>query len=247
VKRPEALLPYAAFLGRRHDTEKALDRCEEARRQIWPPAALTAAGVALLCAVRTPRPADVARVQEWVMEGLSAAANQPAVAAELLNRQAALLNLQGKYDEAIAVYTRLLTLNARDAVAMNNLGYLLAAHKKDFPTALDWVAKAKAVVGPVPQLLDTEALVYLEKAKAERTEDGKRAAAEAAQTLLGDVEVQGPSAVTFFHIALARRAAGDRGAAKAAWGEAQRRKLTLADLHPLERPDFDAVRADFPG
>ncbi|HVK10053.1 MAG TPA: tetratricopeptide repeat protein, partial [Gemmataceae bacterium] len=177
VKRPEALLPYAAFLGRRHDTEKALDRCEEARRQKCPPAALTAAGVAILYAVRTPRPSDVARVQEWVMEGLSAAANQPALTADLLNRQAALLNLQGKYDEAIAVYTRLLTLNARDAVAMNNLGYLLAAHKKDFSTALDWVAKAKTVVGPVPQLLDTEALVYLEKAKAERTEDGKRAAA----------------------------------------------------------------------
>jgi hypothetical protein len=120
------------------------------------------------------------------------------------------------------------------------------------------VERAKAVVGPVPELLDTEALVHLARAKAGRS-PAARQDLEAALALLGDVEAQAPNAITYFHLAqvwdalaqlhgAAREeeaAAQARDQAGKAWEEARRRNLSVADLHPLERADFAALQSKF--
>lgn len=250
TKRPEGLLPYAAFLGRRQQTEQALRRCEEARKQNCPAAAVAEVAVMVLYAAPSPDRSDIARVSNWISEALPKAGAQPAVTAALLNHQAALLNLEKRYAEAIAVYRRLLQIDARDATAMNNMAYLLAAtDRPDFGSAFALLQKAKDVVGPLPELLDTEALIHLAKAKVEKDPAVKRQAAEAALALLGDVEVQAPSATGYFHLALAHAALGPghEGEARSAWTEAKNRKLAVADLHPLERQDHEALRARFGG
>lgn len=244
-KRPEALLIYAAYLGRQKKTDKALDRCDEARTKSCPLAAVSEAGVLVLYDAHNPRPTDIARVMAWINDGLNTSMSQSGTMASLLNQKAAIFNLQGQYDDAIAVYERLLALNARDSLAMNNLGYLLAAHKHDFMKAFAWLVKAKGVSGPIPEYVDTEALIHLARAKAESAPEAKMAGATAALKLLGDVEVQAPSAVTYFHLALARLAAGDNKGAETAWNEAGERKLALSELHPLERSDYERVRSQF--
>ncbi|MBO0697479.1 MAG: tetratricopeptide repeat protein, partial [Zavarzinella sp.] len=258
-KRPEGLLPYAVFLGRRHRTEEALQQCEEARKQGCAPRPLMDAGVVILYAASNPSPGDLSRVLGWIEDALAKASGQPAVAGALQNLQAAVLNLQGRYDEVIGLYERLLTVNPNDAAAMNNLGYLLAAHKQKFDPAFVWLEKAKSLVGPLPELLDTEALVHLARANAGGPSPAGRKDLEAALALLGDVEAQAPKAITYFHLAQAwdakarlhdaaheEEAARDaRDQARRAWQEARRRNLSVSELHPLERPDYSGFQSTF--
>ena len=144
-------------------------------------------------------------------EGLQKANGQPAVTADLLHHQAAIHSLRHEYDKAIAQYQRVLDLRpnkdvAKDVVALtlNNLAYLLAAHKHEVPSAdKPQLEAAEQTVGPIPELLDTEALVRLKQAPPTRE------SVQAAITLLEDVEVQRASTVTYFHLALARLALSD--------------------------------------
>jgi tetratricopeptide (TPR) repeat protein len=227
-KRPEALLIYAAFLGRQKQTDKALDRCDEARAKGCSVLTLTEAGVLILYDATNPRPNEIGRVLSWVAEGLASSSAQAGVTSGLLNQQAAIFNLQGKYDDAIAVYERLLAINPRDSLAMNNLGYLLAAHKHDFATAFNRLSRAKGISGPLPEFLDTEALIHLARAKAEASPTAKQESAKAALKLLADVEVQAPSAVTYVHLALAKLA-DDPGKLP---GTRQSTEIYRGRLHP---------------
>jgi hypothetical protein len=54
-----------------------------------------------------------------------------------------------------------LAANSRDVVAMNNLAYLLSTQEKKHTEALVLIEQAKKTAGPLPDLLDTEALVML--------------------------------------------------------------------------------------
>ena len=147
-----------------------------------PPAALTGSGMIL--PPSGPRPSDIARVQGWVT-GHGCGDQPAALAPELLNRQAALLNLR-EIRRGHRRYARLLTLNARDAVAMNNLGFLLAATRKNHNRLR--LARQRRRSSSLPSY-STRKPWSTWQGEAEPSEDGKRAAA-GPQTLLSDVEVQ---------------------------------------------------------
>jgi tetratricopeptide (TPR) repeat protein len=194
---------------------------------------------------------------DWIEDGLIKAKGQAAVTADLLHHQAALCSLRGEYDQAIALYNRVLDLKPNKDVAgltMNNLAFLLAANKGKFADALARIENAKQLVGPLPELLDTEALVRLKLA--EKNPAMARESVKTAIDLLEDVEVQAPSAVIYFHLAHARFALatlegqdGKKAAAetalvhaRSAWEEAQRQNLTRGELHPLEWDDFKLIK-----
>jgi tetratricopeptide (TPR) repeat protein len=253
AKRPEGLLAYAAFLGRRQQTAAALERCDEARSlKNCPLSPVTGIGVAILYAAKDLQKTDIKRVMDWITDGLKTA-NQPAVVADLMHNQAALHSLRHEYDDAIALYRQVLEIRPNKEVAsltLNNLAFLLAASKGEVTEALANIETAKRLVGPVPELLDTEATVRLKQSPATRE------SVQAAIALLEDVEVQAPSAVTYFHLALARRALANlemknsreykRGIVKAqeAWEKAHGRGLSKGDLHPLEVRDFEELSGD---
>ena len=229
ANQPQAILTLAQFYGRRDRTAKALELCEAALKTD-PPAAVAAVAIEALYAATAPEAEHARRVSGWIEEALIKA---PA-SADLMNVLGAVRNLQGNYPAAIETYKTLLARNAADALAMNNLAFLTSAYSGAHADALALITKAKQIAGNLPVLMDTEAAIQL---SLKNVDEAKR--------LLEEVVVQAPSGVAFFHLAQAEQAA-DRGPeALNAWKEAVKLKISVAELHPLERPAFQKLRSEF--
>ena len=90
------------------------------------------------------------------------------------------------------------------------------------------IEQAKKTVGHVPDLLDTEALIWL-----------NRNQPQTALKLLEVVVAEAPSGPVYFHLAQAELAAKNTQKAKRAWKRARELAIRIADLHPLERKSFE--------
>nr|MBA3481508.1 tetratricopeptide repeat protein [Pirellulales bacterium] len=145
--------------------------------------------------------------------------------------QAEMLEVQEKFDESIAAYNALL---ARDdvpklvrATALNNLAFLLALKSKkpeDQELALRSVNEAIEILGPISDILDTRALVYLA---------GGQFAEAVADMKLSVMVTPTPS--KFYHLAAAELAAGNKEDAKAAWERAVTEGIGPDKVSELER------------
>jgi tetratricopeptide (TPR) repeat protein len=155
-------------------------------------------------------------------------------AARRMVLQAESLEIQQKFDEAVAAYRKLL---ARDdvpkfvrATAQNNLSFLLAMMNQDLDQALAGVNEAAQIIGPISDVLDTRGLVYLRRGEFPQAIEDFQAAVKVNAT-----------ASKYFHLAEALLAAGDKDAALAAWKEAQARGISAEKVPEVERPDFEKV------
>ncbi|MFL5343022.1 MAG: tetratricopeptide repeat protein [Gemmataceae bacterium] len=230
AKSPEAVLVLATYYGRQDRLDEALDLCDQA----WKNANLEAVGAASISAVyaaRAPRPDQIGQAIARLEEALRKKPGSPA----LLHNVAALRNLQGDYASAIAFYRQVVVRNPKDVLALNNLAFLLAAHQREYASALLEVERAKRAFGPLPTLLDTEAQIYLAKNEPGRAEE-----------LLNEVVAQEPSGPRYYHLAQAYLTANKRIEALAAWRQAIKLNLKPADLHPLERPGHQRLLKEFP-
>ena len=136
---------------------------------------------------------------------------------------------QGRYDEAEAIYRRLLQQEARHVAALNNLALLLAQRGRGGDEALRLIDEAIQRSGPQPALLDTRAVVCLALGRTdEAIRDLKRALAQA------------PDGNGYFHLAQAYQQANDRAAAAEAFRKA--RDLGVRP-DPLEQPAYDRLLA----
>jgi tetratricopeptide (TPR) repeat protein len=223
-RAPEATFALAGFYARRGRTADALVECEAAWKTC-PPEAVGQACVEALAAA--PDPAAAKRVAGWIE---AARGKHPAAAPALLQQLAYVRNVEGRYDDAIDIYRGLTGGDRPDPLALNNLAYLISARSGRHEEALALLERARRVVGPIPDLLDTEALVLIAR--------GGKDDLTTARKLLQDVVALAPTAATYFHLAVLEEKAGNRADAQIAWQEAQRRKLKPADLHPLEWPVF---------
>jgi tetratricopeptide (TPR) repeat protein len=228
-KRPEAVLALAAYYGRQYRAAEALALCDQAWKSAKPEA-VAEASVAVLYAARVPKPDDMAHVAGRLEEALRQNPGSPT----LLGTMAAVLNLRGDYTRAIAVYRQVCDRDPKDALARNNLAFLLAAHGGEYDKALAELERAKKMVGAIPMLLDTEAQIYL----------AKKDPAKAVERLKEAIALE-PSGANYFHLAQAYHASNKELDARVAWGQAQKRKLKPADLHSLERPAYQKLAAEF--
>jgi tetratricopeptide (TPR) repeat protein len=149
-----------------------------------------------------------------------------------LNSMAALRNLQGQYDDAISNYKALVAIDPKDAVAQNNLAYLVSAIQGKHDEALRILDRAKESVGPLPALLDTEGQICIAKGDFAK-----------AISLLEDVNAMEPSGSHYFHLAEAYSRSGKEFEAKAAWKRAIKLDLQQSDLHPLEQDQFKRLQS----
>jgi tetratricopeptide (TPR) repeat protein len=153
-------------------------------------------------------------------------------AARRMVLQAESLEIQQKFDEAVAAYRKLL---ARDdvpkrvrATAQNNLSFLLAMMNRDLDQALAGVNEAAQIIGPISDVLDTRGLVYLRRNEIPQAVEDFQAAVKVSAT-----------ASKYFHLAEALLAANDPDGALAAWKQAQDRGLSIDTVPEVERPDFE--------
>src|SRR5207302_373486 len=99
--------------------------------------------------------------------------------------------------------------------------------------ALQLIDRAIATIGPLPDLLDTRAVVNVMLGRSgPAVEDLRLALAEA------------PTAAKYFHLARAQQCARNPRAADDALRRANALGLKSADLHPLERRSYDQLMSD---
>ena len=154
-----------------------------------------------------------------------------------------LRNLTLDYDESIAIFrtqadlpTKSIAEREARALAMNNLAFLLASHKRNYEEALGYIKTARELIGDYPELLDTEALILMDR--------GAKDDLKAARPLLEGLVASNPTAVAYFHLALLEKKEGNREEYQLAWREAKRLQLKASDLHPIERPSLDAMEKE---
>jgi tetratricopeptide (TPR) repeat protein len=186
--------------------------------------------------LRRRRAEDPEKLDAAVGRIIAAARRDDPESARRMISEAEMLEVQGRYEDSIAAYEKLL---ARDdvpelmrAAASNNLAYLLGSTGAKLDAALAAANEAIDVLGPISDVLDTRALVYTARGDyAQAIEDMQLA-----------VKV-GATASKYYHLAAALLAGGDEMGALEAWKKVDESKLTSEGVSESERAKFAEVKA----
>lgn len=225
----------AVFLGEHRDVDQCfeqLDKVYSADHQLRP--IIQAAGV-----VVRERRDEVGdkydqQIQTWLDRGLRE--NPDSISMMML--QGDFYDVQQKYNEAAALYRKLLAKNdlvgVQRAIVLNNLAYLMALSGGDPASAdeaLKLVQEAAQILGPTADILDTRAVTYIAKG------DYQKAIQDMELAVLDT-----PSPAKYFHTALAHLRAGQNKEALEAWDKAD--ELAKADGRESIRDSLNRIEYD---
>jgi tetratricopeptide (TPR) repeat protein len=223
---PQGGLALARFLGRQGRVDEALGLCDAAWATCPPPEVATVV-------VEVVNGPDASQAQrDRAAQRIEAATGRDPDRRELVVSLAILRGLQGRYDEAEALYRKAIAADPRDVVALNNLAWLLTLRDADArgAEALELIERAIAVAGAQPALLDTRAVVLLTLQKVDP------AIRDLEQAIAAE-----PEAAKYFHLARAHWLARSPAAAAEALKNGEELGLKPAALDPLERPEYNRL------
>lgn len=229
---PEGILELAQFLGRQGRAKEGFDLCEEALK-VMPAERVAAAALGILSST------DVSFDAARRIEGWIDAAQKTATAEardELENQRAILWTLEGRREDAMGLYRKLLAQDPNNPVVLNNLAWMLALTGSELDNALEYINKAVDIVGAFAALLDTRAIVRLARNEPDLALSDLAAA-------IGSM----PSPVYYFHLARARLANQEKDLALDALEKAEDLGLKPTDIDPLERAIYADVLAELRG
>jgi tetratricopeptide (TPR) repeat protein len=230
-KKPETSLLLAEYYSRQNRIQEALRICEELGPKVRPEI-VGAVAVSALYSAQQPRGTEIKQVLVQLDGFLRQHPESPA----LLSYMAAALNIAGDYTGAISYYRKAIAADPKDIAARNNLAYLVSAHEKRHDEALQELDRAEKMFGrQATLLLDTKAQVYIAK-----KEPGKAIA------LLEQLLDERQKGSYYFHLAQAylidNKVLEARIALKTAHKDYH---LKAADLHALERPEYQKLASKF--
>lgn len=225
---PGGSIVLAEYLGRHGTVEQALAQCEAALGTLKVEAIITPAVNILTNQRKRVQPEHFRKVEGWIQQALEENPQSRVAPFQL----ARLLDLEGKYDELCRIYRQLVAREDLSeferATAANNLAFVLAASGQNPQEALEFVQQAIAILGPMPHLLDTQAMAYL--ALGQPTQ---------AIQLLREAISHDPTALRYFHLALAHMAADDpETAVKALQVAKDSYDLSIDQIPELERSKY---------
>ena len=224
--QPLNTLILAEYLGRRGRTREALDLCDSA----W--ATCSAVQVAdsslrILFAANLSEE-DSRRVADRIEAATKAAPDEVSLSFAMANARM----LQGRNEEAEAIFRRIFERNKTNASPLNNLAWLLAMRDGKASEALETIDRAIAINGASPEFLDTRGMIHLAMGR------GDLATKE-----LEDSIAVAPSTDNYFHLAQAYLVAKRNREAAEALQEARNLGLKPEMLHPFERRAYDQLVA----
>jgi tetratricopeptide (TPR) repeat protein len=230
-RKPERLALLARFLGKRLQTDEALNLCEELGSKLSPERA-GALALDVLNSAKSPTPAQCQRVLTWV----KAAQEKKPDSVILFFYLAGITGLQGDYPASERYYRELLQRDPKNAVALNNLAWQMALCKANLSEALDMVNKAIELSGPAAELLDTRSVIQLMLNQPDKAlEDSRKAIRDS------------PTGNLYFHLAQAEYLSNQGASSR----ERAKEKLRLAinkhaktTLHPLELKAYNELKKD---
>lgn len=229
AKDANAVLPLAKFLGRQGKTEQALAQCEKA----WDKGSAAQVGLTCIEIIHLGKASDAQQqlVAGWIKQAIKQHPKEDLLPIFLAD----LAGFQGKPQEAIALYESVLARDKDNVIALNNLAYLLALENGKLPEAKKTIDAAMQLAGPVGELLDTRAVVWLQ------SKLPKNAIQDLQEALM-----QNPTATKCFHLAQAHLADGNLSQAEQALVTGlEKYGLTRSTLPPAEHATFDAMIRQF--
>ncbi|QDT34657.1 tetratricopeptide repeat protein [Thalassoglobus polymorphus] len=217
-------LELISILSRQNHLNDALDLCD----QLWEQGPDTLAAKTSVAVLRTGQPTknEIKRVEAKI----TSAVKESATPDQILMHLADLKDLAGEHDQSVALYEQILEKNPQNLVALNNFAYLSTLAGKDKKRALDAINSAIEVVGPIAAMLDTRGVVYLKSGNLDK----------AIKDLTQAVD-ENPTVSSQFRLAQAYMEKGDKKKATSLFEAAEEDGLSLKELHPLERKDFEEV------
>jgi tetratricopeptide (TPR) repeat protein len=199
-----------------------------------PPA--TYAQIMLEAIYATAEELPIDRISEfstWLAGQIKAAPNDRALRMAAAGVESRL----GKHAKALELLTRLKEETPESdpmyAAVLNNVSFLIAFVEKKPDVAQKMLAENIAKGQSPLELRDTLAVVRLEQGGVDE-----------ALNEFQELSRLSPKAVTYFHLARAQAKKGDAKSAKASLEKAMKLRLRVAELHELERPSFEELRAE---
>jgi tetratricopeptide (TPR) repeat protein len=237
AEQPESVLVLIRYLIQRKNFEEALSLCDRAW-DTWggakPDSAVVLANEFLQALAGVPGNSRAfVRVNERLQAAMTKYPDRPEFVAAL----ATVKNLEGRFDEAITLYRRVVEKDPKNVGALNNLAWLLALSGSKSGEALVFAERAVELSGQNPGMLDTRAVAAVAS--------GQSIAIDRAIQDLELMATESSKATTYFHLAQAYTHMNRRRDAVIAWQRAITLGLTADLLHPLERPTFEQLRKDF--
>ena len=226
--RPEKALSLASFVCRLGRLNEALNWCDRARFSC---ALVQVIQVAI--AVLHQGPVNTEHLERVDQRLKEAMAREPKSILAFMVFQGDLRLLQGHYDEAITIYRKVLAQDNRNAIALNNLAWILALNKGKGPEALNLAQQAVQVTGPIPSVLDTRGVIYSSMGQI-----------ELAVKDLETAVMEKPSPINCFHLARAFLEAKNTDRAKQAYRQAKNLRFNSERLDPLEKTVYPKLRAE---
>ncbi len=226
--RPESVLVLAQFLGRQNRVGEGLDLCAKAMAKCSPEVVAVVSVEVVRSGNATPE--QYQRAEGWLKEVI--AKNPKATTAITIFGD--LRYLEGRYAEGESLYRQVLALEPNNISALNNLAWLLALQSGKGDEALDLIKRAIEIVGPIPALLDTRGVAYL-----------NLGLGDLAKNDLEDAVLAQPTAGRYFHLTQAYLKVRDRLAAAASWRKARTLGLKVEALAQHDKPIFQRLLEEF--
>lgn len=225
---PDAVLVKVGFFGRQRRPEEALNLLEK-RWESLPLERVIQAGFDVVRNQDDPS-AHAGRLAAW----LTKARREDPGSVMLAVMLAELRDIEGKPAEMETIYREMLARTDMpprvQAIVANNLAFHLAT-PASAAEARRLIDSAIGELGPHPDLLDTRGMINLAAG------DAARAVADLREAALD------PTPLKLLHLACAELAAGNTDAARAALGQAKKRKLAPARLSAADRQRLERLEA----
>jgi len=221
------LSPLILFLARQGRAEEAVALCETAAKtgpvEVVVPAAMT-----MLSQLDSSSSDVVERLGALVERALGPTPDSSSSRLIL----ALLRTRQNRSDEARKLYDQVLKDNPNDAGVLNNLAFILGSEGD--PRALELIDRALAIVGPDASLLDTRAMIHLNRGDA----------AAAVKDLNQAVALNPQKPILQVRLAAAFLAEGKPGEARTALRRAEELGVATVALDPRDQATLDELRRD---
>jgi tetratricopeptide (TPR) repeat protein len=217
-------LALVTLMSQHGRLDEALRLCEEAESVV--PAFLVGQMTVTALRTGTPTSQQIERVKLRFRTWLRKEPDSTVI----LNYLANLSDLQQNYDEAEATYFEVLKRDPQDVVALNNLAYLTAVRRGKGAEGLQLINRAIQVVGPVANLLDTRAAIYLVLNEPQLAMRDLNSALE-----------EKPDASVYIRLAQAQLSANNRRRAREAIARAKDLVPKASNVHALDLKSFRAL------
>lgn len=226
----------AQFVGLHRDSDQAFDMLDKMAGQVAFPILLeTGARIARAKRDEVGDKYDT-KLEEW----LERASREDPDSVTVLLMRAEICDQQRKYEQSAQIYRDLLAGGELSgpprAIVLNNLAYLLALGAADEAKpdeAVKLVREAVRILGPISDVLDTRAVIWIGR--------------EEYQAAIDDLDfavTDKPTASKYFHKAVAHLGMDKQNSeALTAWNKAIDLGLTRDSVNLLEREQFDKVQS----